>query len=147
MLNKSDLGAYNFLGGSSSSRRRMSTSYSCHCWTCASRGSLPRRVHPWNHTREGVALHDACHEKTDLKSLSLSYQKKDGRAWLFQSFFWYDKDLKVCFLVTLIWFHRHYFWTLSFCRFWPEFKPTRTSNINLLFWNWKKGIYIKQGAF
>ncbi len=40
--------------------------------------------------------------KQTLRSLSLSYQKKDGRAWPHPSFFWYDnvKDLKVCFLVT-----------------------------------------------
>ncbi len=27
-----------------------------------------------------------------LRSLSLSYQKKDGRAWPRRSFFWYDTD-------------------------------------------------------
>ncbi len=30
--------------------------------------------------------------KQTLRSLSLSYQKKDGRAWLRPSFFWYDTD-------------------------------------------------------
>ncbi len=67
--------------------------------------------------------------KQTLRSLSLSYQKKDGRTWPRPSFFWYDssflefesfdfidhileksvpyqkkddndKDLKVCFLVA-----------------------------------------------
>ncbi len=40
--------------------------------------------------------------KQTLRSLSLSYQKQDGCAWLRSSFFWYDnnKDLKVYFLVT-----------------------------------------------
>ena len=31
--------------------------------------------------------------KQSLRSLSLSYQKKDGCAWLCPSFFWYDTDL------------------------------------------------------
>ncbi len=30
--------------------------------------------------------------KQTLRSLSLSYQKKDGRAWSSPSFFWYDTD-------------------------------------------------------
>ena len=30
--------------------------------------------------------------KQTLKSLSLSFQKKDGRTWLRASFFWYDTD-------------------------------------------------------
>ncbi len=30
--------------------------------------------------------------KQTLRSLSLSYQKKDGRAWPRSSFFWYDTD-------------------------------------------------------
>ncbi len=40
--------------------------------------------------------------KQALRSLSLSYQKKDGRGHARPSFFWYDndKDLKACFLVT-----------------------------------------------
>ncbi len=35
---------------------------------------------------------------------SVLYQKKDGRGHVRPSFFWYDndKDLKVCFLVTLV---------------------------------------------
>ncbi len=35
---------------------------------------------------------------------SVSYQKKDWRGYMRQSFFWYenDKDLKVCFLVMRI---------------------------------------------
>ncbi len=45
--------------------------------------------------------------KQTLWSLSLSYQKKDGRAWPRPSFFWYDTDkaLKVGFLVTHLIFH------------------------------------------
>ncbi len=36
---------------------------------------------------------DTRNEKADLKrSLSLSYQKKDGHRWLHPSFFWYDTD-------------------------------------------------------
>ena len=39
-------------------------------------------------------------EVLTLRSLSLSYQKKDGRAWQRDN----DKDRKVCFLVTrVIW--------------------------------------------
>ncbi len=30
--------------------------------------------------------------KQNLRSLSLSYQKKDGRMWPRPSFFWYDTD-------------------------------------------------------
>ncbi len=30
--------------------------------------------------------------KQTLRSLSLSYQKKDGRTWPHPSFFWYDTD-------------------------------------------------------
>ena len=30
--------------------------------------------------------------KQTLRPLSLSYQKKDGRAWPRPSFFWYDTD-------------------------------------------------------
>ncbi len=30
--------------------------------------------------------------KQTLRSLSVSYQKKDGRAWSRPSFFWYDTD-------------------------------------------------------
>ncbi len=30
--------------------------------------------------------------KQTLRSLLLSYQKKDGRTWLHPSFFWYDTD-------------------------------------------------------
>ncbi len=30
--------------------------------------------------------------KQTLRSLSLSYQKKDGQAWLCPSFFWHDTD-------------------------------------------------------
>ncbi len=46
--------------------------------------------------------------KQTLRSLSVSYQKKDGRAWPRPSFFWYDtdKDLKVCFLVTRVMYVR-----------------------------------------
>ncbi len=36
---------------------------------------------------------------------SVSYQKKDGHGHARPSFFWYDdKDLKVCFLVTRVTF-------------------------------------------
>ncbi len=40
--------------------------------------------------------------KQTLRSLSMSYQKEDGRGHTWPSFFWYDndKDLKVCFLMT-----------------------------------------------
>ncbi len=42
--------------------------------------------------------------KRTLRSLSLSYQKKDERARPRPSFFWHDneKNLQVCFLVTRI---------------------------------------------
>ncbi len=42
--------------------------------------------------------------KQTLRSLSVSYQKKDGRGHARPSFFWYDndRDLKVCFLVTRV---------------------------------------------
>ncbi len=51
---------------------------------------------------EHISLFDERHEKIDLESLLLSYQKEEGRAWQRPSFFWYDndKDRKVCFLVT-----------------------------------------------
>ncbi len=42
--------------------------------------------------------------KQTLRYLSMSYPKKDGRAWPRPSFFWYDIDkyIKACFLVTRV---------------------------------------------
>ena len=52
---------------------------------------------------------DAHHEKTDLKVCVMSYQKKDGRAWLDSTCVSFGKecmtmttDLKVCFCVTRV---------------------------------------------
>ena len=39
---------------------------------------------------EHISLFDERHEKIDLESLLLSYQKEEGRAWQRPSFFWYD---------------------------------------------------------
>ncbi len=38
------------------------------------------------------SLHDARHEKTDLKAFVVVIPKKDGRAWPRPSFFWHDTD-------------------------------------------------------
>ncbi len=41
---------------------------------------------------DGIARMTCVTRKQTLRSLSLSYQKKDGRAWPRASFFWYDTD-------------------------------------------------------
>ncbi len=40
--------------------------------------------------------------KQTLRSLSLSYQKKDGRAWPHPSFFWYDTDCSEFYSADII---------------------------------------------
>ena len=47
-------------------------------------------------------------KKQTFRSLSLSYQKKGGRAWPCLSFFWYDTDFsefvltQICAVLTLV---------------------------------------------
>ncbi len=64
-------------------------------WHGSGRQCLTMILYIWGVLRENRPLN---------RSLSLSYQKKDGRAWPHSSFFWYDTD----FLEFESWLHRSY---------------------------------------